>query len=229
MAPQRSVPSAPPAGHRVVDSKVTKSKRKGTVRYFKNGLLYVGRKSGKYFKITQQNARKSPLLRLPAEIRNQIWDMVVGNNICDVRHGRWIDGAYESKSYQVSNFHASLPQTCRQIFAETSLLPYQLSDFFFDITEVVWINQLPKYAQHNIRRIHIEAEALYWMEFNGGAANDVVRAISTLLLGLKHVVVLVSDYSTLDYPDLETGSGQRGFKRSIEKLNRGIQVEFKNW
>ncbi|KAF1944058.1 hypothetical protein EJ02DRAFT_420638 [Clathrospora elynae] len=43
------------------------------VGFLDNGLLNIKRKTGKFLKIARQNQRDSPLLRMPAEIRNQIY------------------------------------------------------------------------------------------------------------------------------------------------------------
>ena len=96
----------------------------------------------------QRNARDSPLLRLPAEIRNMIFRYAVGGNEIHVQRAfvyrtskKWRDN---SNSYwhgrathlgdrrlkalaQGTAFH--FPEVCRQIYAETATLAYAINTF----------------------------------------------------------------------------------------------------
>jgi hypothetical protein len=110
----------------------------------------------------KQNATQSPLLRLPPELRNQIFAYVVGNY--DIYIGAFNDKKYfdprtksdgtSSKAHDHLYYrlvtiilphgadyrpaapdddlpNLSLPQVCRQIYPETTLLPYTLNHFIF--------------------------------------------------------------------------------------------------
>jgi hypothetical protein len=98
----------------------------------------------------QLNAN-SPLLRLPAEIRNNIWAYACGGNKV-MLPARWnttmkggavdlirtADGtlttfSFHSTTRKPAAFH--LPEVCRQIYAETALISYKTNTFV--CTEVV--------------------------------------------------------------------------------------------
>ncbi|KAI4676677.1 uncharacterized protein J4E84_009512 [Alternaria hordeiaustralica] len=76
--------------------------------------------------ITEANATSSPLLRLPAELRNTIYTYVFGDN-------KWIFADWDrmrgSNSFKKSNLGLLL--TSRQLHEETALLPYMLGRFVF--------------------------------------------------------------------------------------------------
>ncbi|KAI8940196.1 hypothetical protein NX059_003902 [Plenodomus lindquistii] len=145
MAPQRTVSGDPPTAIAVAGSRVVKSRRKKAVRRFENGLMNFERKNEKNAKMsvsittgsstlnasqrkqltchsTEQNAQQSPLLRLPGELRNQIWELALGGNVCEIKK------YYDVPEHCRENFPTALLQTCRQVFAETALLPYSLNN-----------------------------------------------------------------------------------------------------
>ncbi|KAI4613401.1 uncharacterized protein J4E87_009868 [Alternaria ethzedia] len=95
--------------------------------------------------ITTLNAVSSPLLRLPAELRNMIFAYVYTGMIYKfddfesfetkpsdqyrrMASGRWLEQQTSDK----------LPLTCRQMHAETALLPYSLSTFLFEAELLVF-------------------------------------------------------------------------------------------
>lgn len=96
---------------------------------------------------TERNAQVSPLFQLPAELRDQIWRCVLKdhiirpihieprNNIHDV-HG-YNNKSIKSKFSKFSKFRRSsehrfsLLHVSRQVYAETTSLPYTLSTFAF--------------------------------------------------------------------------------------------------
>jgi hypothetical protein len=79
-----------------------------------------------------QNQRTSPLLRLPAELRNSIYEYALSSFKVDI----WaptdnIEVFYKDaagKLYGAPHFQA-LTTTCLQIYNETKLLPIALSEF----------------------------------------------------------------------------------------------------
>ncbi|CAG5173409.1 uncharacterized protein ALTATR162_LOCUS7626 [Alternaria atra] len=118
------------------------------VTLLKNGLVSMERTPDYLLEAAQRNARNSPLLRLPAEIRNMIFRYAVGGNEIHVQRAfvyrtskKWRDN---SNSYwhgrathlgdrrlkalaQGTAFH--LPEVCRQIYAETATLSYATNTF----------------------------------------------------------------------------------------------------
>lgn len=100
----------------------------------------------------QKNATDSPLLRLPAEIRNTIFRYAVGGNKIRIEravvyrtskkwrensnslwHGR-ADHLHDRRfKAQGTAFH--LPEVCRQIYAETATLGYATNIFILPCTQ----------------------------------------------------------------------------------------------
>lgn len=92
---------------------------------------------------TQRNARESPLLRLPAEIRNLIYEYILTKGAytfgrlyepqkpCPTKpRKKFRSWGVLQKIFPGSNAN-SLLRVCRQIPFETSLLPFELNDFRF--------------------------------------------------------------------------------------------------
>lgn len=87
------------------------------------------------------NAAKSPLLRLPAEIRNTIYDKVLRDLVFEL--GEPIPVLkYDYDEGQVYTYYDTIPhdrhrlsllRVCRQLYRETSLLLYQLAIFEFGL------------------------------------------------------------------------------------------------
>jgi hypothetical protein len=75
----------------------------------------------------QRNTTTSPLLRLPRELRDLIWTYTLSGNIIKAEY-RPVD-KYPRATPLKHRF--GLLRTCRQIYAETSSLPWTLSTFSF--------------------------------------------------------------------------------------------------
>ena len=97
-----------------------------------------------------RNATDSPLLRLPPEIRNTIWHLALSYELVKLPG---IDGTKggavrfrNDRNVHVPNIGSAgnarqcenvtsafrLPEVCRQVYSETSLMTYSLSTFTFD-------------------------------------------------------------------------------------------------
>jgi hypothetical protein len=71
---------------------------------------------------TQNNAEQSPLLQLPGELRNKIYDLVLSNKGYRLNgNGRAFN---DRKKYSLA-----LLRTCRQIQAEANIFPFILNTF----------------------------------------------------------------------------------------------------
>ena len=82
--------------------------------------------------IYNRNSIESPLVRLPAELRNKIFGYVYGGmtivchgNRITIRAGPW------ASSPPVYEPFVALQQTCRQIYIETALLPFSKINKFW--------------------------------------------------------------------------------------------------
>lgn len=76
-----------------------------------------------------RNQRESPFLRLPAEVRNKIYDAALGG-----RTYKFKDAIYRDHATLETNGERhvlGLLLVCHQIYSEASLLPYSLNTFSF--------------------------------------------------------------------------------------------------
>ncbi|KAL6704740.1 hypothetical protein ACN47E_007661 [Coniothyrium glycines] len=97
---------------------------------FRNGLLNVTPKGGEK-ELVKAN-RSSPLLRLPAEIRNKIWNYTLDDifyRIAWTSHG---DEPMAHRSVADGPHGLSLLRACRQIYAEAAAIPFTSITFAFD-------------------------------------------------------------------------------------------------
>jgi len=81
---------------------------------------------------TAHNALTSPLLCLPAELRNEIWNYAISDHTYLMDDVKWIDN---NTRKMLANIHPPSPtpcwlgllQTCRQVNSETASLPLLLN------------------------------------------------------------------------------------------------------
>jgi hypothetical protein len=90
------------------------------------------------------NARTSPLLRLPAELRNRVYDYVFGNIVITMaratnrgpakrrRTYRYYLSARQQSSSKNLKSLCGLIFVCRKLYAETQLLPFTSSMFYIE-------------------------------------------------------------------------------------------------
>ncbi|KAJ4372398.1 hypothetical protein N0V83_004172 [Neocucurbitaria cava] len=136
--------------------KVVKRPRRGYHK-FRNGLLNVTPK-GDEKELTESN-RLSPLLRLPAEIRNEIWKYALGGK---VYRGVFDDSKAPSTKLSLPRTEpantAALLRTCRQIYAETALMLCSLNKFSFDFTAdvCVGVRKLKSIQRRQIMSVQLE-------------------------------------------------------------------------
>jgi hypothetical protein len=77
---------------------------------------------------TARNALASPLLLLPAELRNKIYAYVIQNGTYYLDYCKWMR---VSSTVSPRRGWLGLLYTCRQVNAEAALLPYTLNIFHF--------------------------------------------------------------------------------------------------
>ncbi|KAF2874936.1 hypothetical protein BDV95DRAFT_303514 [Massariosphaeria phaeospora] len=136
----------------VADRKARVSKERAAIpaRKQKDGLLNTVLETGaNLLRIVKRNSAESPLLRLPSELRNQIWDYAVCGNqvlIHDPPHATLpgVGGSYEivgDSTTMPPNF--KLPQVCRQTYVETGPLIYSNNTFRFQSGKALdhWIKR----------------------------------------------------------------------------------------
>ncbi|QDS73082.1 hypothetical protein FKW77_000145 [Venturia effusa] len=208
---------------------------------------------------TLQNTQNSlsPLLRLPAEIRNQIYDLVLGNNslhvyACKTTGGKGTAKAnyytctvpHSDQNHESGLQHpewlkqhlpcftpgsARLPDlglmfTCRQIYAETRLLPYSANEFMF-----VTPNSLQTYVESVLS--HEQSKALKTLNIWSAVVPDAAGANTSDFTGTATWTcwdppIAISDGGLLEgiqevrfNISVFAGDANRGARRDL----RGIQ------
>ncbi|USP77115.1 hypothetical protein yc1106_04389 [Curvularia clavata] len=135
------------------------------VRFYEDGLLNIERKAGKYFKMARQNQQQSPLLRLPAELRNKIFAYALGGRTFRFK----TTGNYPWYIKNVTKYkHAlALLQVCRQIYAETALLPFSTNTFSASRLYVLeeWAESLHSARAQSIKWIRLKLQLSSGMGF----------------------------------------------------------------
>lgn len=146
-----------------------------------------------------RNNESSPLLRLPPEMRNLIFRYALGGKKFLIsRVGRKEQYLHVTTVGGESTNHFSLLRVCRQIYAETVLLPFTLSTFTFsDSWSPRLTNALGAWMQ---LRLPIERGSVTTIEFRfSGAAGHEAPTVESLR-SLRYVI----DYrlQTLKVPQL---------------------------
>jgi hypothetical protein len=100
------------------------------VRYERNGLVSSFPVSLSKQALTQHNAN-TPLLSLPPEIRNIIFKEVLGHRAIHIYALPGIETLDHPAGYPINSNEFALTHVCRQIYADTALLPYSLNTFVF--------------------------------------------------------------------------------------------------
>ncbi|PVH93564.1 hypothetical protein DM02DRAFT_695629 [Periconia macrospinosa] len=160
---------------------------------YKNGLLNVTPKTSAQVKLVQTNQETSPLLRLPGEVREIIWMAVFRDVVFENRTtGRRKCFVVAEGDRQI----LSLLRTCRQIYTETALLPYQVSIFrinSMDFANTALRKMRPAFRKH-ITKIEIGGlDALY------GPGEPPYEAMNRLLPNLKIVTCGADTQGWSDY------------------------------
>ncbi|KAF7671513.1 hypothetical protein GT037_010325 [Alternaria burnsii] len=219
------------------DTEVVKRRYK-KVRFHEDGLLNVERKTGKYFKIARENQQDSLLLRLPPELRCLVFEYVLGGNTYEIRYHQKSEAV---KHTTISKHALALLSVCRQIFAETALLPFGLNTFsvFHPLVFNIWIKGFHLAFAEVVTSVRINILAyrfplsLWYKKFY-----DIPRAqyipldssdiqLSSVLTSLKviQIAFIVKATSMEDTNVMEklnkSGEEIRGF---YELANSGIKV-----
>ncbi|KAF2118340.1 hypothetical protein BDV96DRAFT_643592 [Lophiotrema nucula] len=162
-----------------------------------NGML-DGRPRGIYVERYRKNAERSPLLHLPAEIRNIIFRIVLGGLYVGLHTGHStpyvhfqtlrIDEMPEC-SHLESNTLALLC-ICRQIYADTALLPFASNCFW------IWDNTTMKdwYEYNKVLRSQIGAVTMMQFWADDLTKDDVIQDLM-LFPNLKQIHVQETGWS----------------------------------
>ncbi|KAF3051920.1 hypothetical protein E8E11_003519 [Didymella keratinophila] len=135
------------------------------------------------------NRRKSPLLALPAELRNIIWSQVLGGITFDIECSVRILWGVSVTNTTTSPHQLALLQTCRQIYVETRLLPLTLNTFRFKSEDAFkpWLAKFDVVQKAAIQSVRLVTwKAKHMVESRGFAPRRLVDVFPVeLFKGLK--------------------------------------------
>ena len=138
----------------------------------------------------QRNAQESALLRLPPEIRRRIWTYAVHAQMVTIGDWYEVKGSYPEQS---------ILRVCRQVHAETCLLPYSGNSF--------WPNKIESLSAWLTRRLPEQIAAVQRIEI---WCCDCSAAPLRLLPGVKYVrVYCICDLLCPSLPARGIAIGQR--------------------
>lgn len=175
-----------------------------------------------------RNQAQSPLLRLPAELRNKIYNYCALNNREKLYFRIYQRNAFLFLELDQlrpiyypgeENFFA-LSTVCRQLYSETALLPFSLNALVVEVRAVIIDLRLPSAAQQAVVRelsVHHSGEHSNWIAHE----NDGFVAALEGYKGLRKVVF---EYKDLD-DCVRCHVGHRCFTRTF--LRRKMQIEEK--
>ncbi|KAI4648275.1 hypothetical protein J4E93_004687 [Alternaria ventricosa] len=198
------------------------------LRFHANGLLNVEQKTGKYLKIARQNQRNSPLLRLPAEIRNLIFGYALGGRTFHISHNIYQDvtkNTNVSKNTSVSKNALALLAVCRQVFAETALLPFSSNTFSAIHPQVfnMWIEDFPSVFAEAVTSVRLHPCVVLSLSDQWLDLHDGIPDRQDLRLGHRDKR-LSSNLTSLKNVQLVVGMVIRGSKQDSNKpQERGWQ------
>ncbi|PVH98354.1 hypothetical protein DM02DRAFT_630302 [Periconia macrospinosa] len=181
------------------------TKRRRRYHLYTNGMLNVVPK-GEKLEIAQMNAETSPLLRLPREIRDMIWKHVLQKDEYYAKKWRYGRRLFRPS---VESGATGLPilGTCRQIYSEAVLFPYQGTTLHaegYDLDIFVAAARKMKAAHRAlITRVGIYVPwkpiigGVYWMSWCLGD----LKTIPLLFPGLRHIQIECPDGTDIDGND----------------------------
>lgn len=170
---------------------------------------------------------KSPLLSLPPEIRNRIWEYTFGHNVYEVLagHDRVRRPSIIRLSYGSSTGLALL-QSCRQIYSEAALMPLHLSTFVFDSTSKIMraTSQFTKRQRKHIRHIRFDTTS---QDFGGAAWFITSKMIKTaeLFPSLKSIQIVVYDANSPWFQSTTFAVAEASIRRCLASLSQDLSVD----
>ncbi|KAI4708780.1 hypothetical protein J4E89_006181 [Alternaria sp. Ai002NY15] len=117
--------------------KIAEAIYRGKLRLYDNGMLDATPRTSDVIATTHRNSVTSPLLLLPAEVRNKIFSYVNSGLHIYMRAGTSFqpviyikNGSHANATFEYQPFLT--PQgICRQIYSETALLPFTTNEYWY--------------------------------------------------------------------------------------------------
>ncbi|KAI4616532.1 hypothetical protein J4E80_005806 [Alternaria sp. BMP 0032] len=136
----------------------------------RDGLVSLRKTPKDLVPIVKSNTQQSPLLRLPAELRNKIF-----------RHGgtrEWRHLNSDNDVFRSTPANIALPRVCRQIYSETATLVY--SGNLFSFNNVFELNRFVASRKH----AQLEAMTMIMVDISWGAFQSGSEALKMVLKSL---------------------------------------------
>ncbi|KAF2662775.1 hypothetical protein K491DRAFT_709439 [Lophiostoma macrostomum CBS 122681] len=209
----------------VEDPPKANPKRKKRVYHLKNGLVSLLRTPSEMVPITKRNA-ETPLLRLPAEIRNRIFEFALGGNIIDIHKRRGTPrGAFALRSGPSTNVRMLLGvlEVCRQIYHEAPTIPYSYNIFGFYNRDSFpeWCQGRKKAQLDAVRTIApYTFQAQAW--FRGTNLAKWLPGLETVMLQVEYWTPIYRDNKPV--PLTETDSASQWYRVGLESIQDSMEI-----
>ncbi|KAH5129483.1 hypothetical protein HBI38_118350 [Parastagonospora nodorum] len=143
-----------------------------------------------------RDAQVSHLLRLPAEIRNDIYAYTLSREVFQVHcWRRYTPFSFETRIIRKQKNFLALLAVCTQLYDETRLFPFMLNAFQFKSQDAFhpWLIKFSSHQQEAIQEVHVVTwTARHMVEGEGWCSKPLkdVLPVATLR-GLRRVLVEV--------------------------------------
>jgi hypothetical protein len=179
------------------------------------------------------------LLRLPPELRCLVFQYALGGNTYEIRYHQRSKAV---KNTTLSKHALALLSVCRQIFAETALLPFDLNTFsvFHPLLFNKWIQSFHLAFAEVVTSVRIDTLAHRsslgpWYEMYCdmpqprliSLGNSDLR-LSSVLTSLKVIqIVSIAEATSMEHTDLmeELKKQEEAIRSLYELENSGIKVD----
>ena len=141
----------------------------------------------------KRNQEESPLLRLPAEIRNRIYEYALGLGRTfrmDIRRNANLVGV-DKKSKEKNCL--SLLRACRQIYAEAVLIPFRVNTFVFHGQHIFdeWTSTVLPIRREAVASIELRTTSRRIMMWTHNRTSDYALFPWSKFPGLKKIHIHV--------------------------------------
>jgi hypothetical protein len=163
---------------------------------------------------------------LPAEIRNDIWKLVLGGKI--FRTEGWGKMAKLATSPADHKKAMSLLRTCRQIYAEAASMPLTLNNFSFEFADQAGkiLRKFPGHKRQQISSLQFEMRhPNHVFLLDEAHLRRDKFSFPKLLPGLKELFVYVFSAPTSD--KTETQKTEDKIRQLLAPSIRGTQIDVK--
>ncbi|KAF3046618.1 hypothetical protein E8E12_011252 [Didymella heteroderae] len=188
-----------------------------------------------------QKSNPSPLLSLPAELRDMIWSHVLGGNVFDIKCSVRIPWGVAVTNTTTAPHSLALLQTCRQIHAETWMLPFTLNTFQFKSEDAFkpWLAEFDPAQQAAIQSVRLVTwKAKHMVESRGFAPRRLVDVFpAEMFKGLRELDVEVRYAEAVcedekwtcggsELEDVDTVEAEGRLRLRLKKEHPKLEVRF---